>query len=86
MVARRIKEFTYNLVLKSIDKDIWKTAYDEGIVSLRVDDVFELLDLLPGRKSLGHRWVLVRKDDGRYKTRLVAQGFSQIERNICTCH
>jgi hypothetical protein len=31
-----------------------------------------------GRKIIGNRWVLSRKDDGRYRARTVAKGFSQI--------
>jgi Reverse transcriptase (RNA-dependent DNA polymerase) len=31
-----------------------------------------------GRKIIGNRWVLTRKDDGRYRARTVAKGFSQI--------
>jgi hypothetical protein len=29
-----------------------------------------------GRKVIGARWVLARKDDGRYRARCVAKGFS----------
>ena len=32
----------------------------------------------PNRKLIGVRWVLARKDDGRYRARCVAKGFSQI--------
>jgi hypothetical protein len=31
-----------------------------------------------GRKIIRAHWVLARKDDGRYRTRCVAKGFSQI--------
>jgi hypothetical protein len=31
-----------------------------------------------GRKFIGARWVLVRKDDGCHRARCVAKGFSQI--------
>jgi hypothetical protein len=31
-----------------------------------------------GRKFIGARWVLARKDDGRYRAKCVAKGFSQI--------
>jgi hypothetical protein len=31
-----------------------------------------------GRKVVGSRWVLARKDDGRYWARCVAKRFSQI--------
>lgn len=68
-------EFTYNSAMKSNDKDKWKTAW-YLFVSMTL---FEFADLPPGRKTLGHRSVLMRKDDGRYKARLAAQGFLLIE-------
>jgi Reverse transcriptase (RNA-dependent DNA polymerase) len=35
----------------------------------------------PNCKLIGVRWVLTRKDDGRYRARCVAKGFSQIPGN-----
>ena len=59
----------------------YKAALDE-IQSLIENGTFELVELPPGRKAIGSRWVFkVKKNaDGsieRYKGRLVAQGFSQ---------
>jgi Reverse transcriptase (RNA-dependent DNA polymerase) len=31
-----------------------------------------------GRKLVGNRWVYAEKDDGTYRLRTVAQGFSQV--------
>ncbi|KAL5520686.1 hypothetical protein ACEPAF_2688 [Sanghuangporus sanghuang] len=54
----------------------------EEFISLIENGTFEPVRLPPGRKPIGCRWVfkLKRKADGsvdRYKTRLVAKGFSQ---------
>ena len=35
-------------------------------------------ELPPGRKVIGNRWVFAKKDDGRFRARTVAKGFSQI--------
>jgi hypothetical protein len=50
--------------------------------SMDNNNVWELVDLLPGRKAIGNKWVLKvkRKIDGsidRYKARLVAKGYTQ---------
>ena len=58
-------EFTYNSAMKSNDKDTWKTACDEEISLFVSMTFFEFADLPPGRKTLGHRCVLMRKDDTR---------------------
>ena len=57
----------------------WKAACYEKMESLDKCDVFELTDLPKGRKKIGCRWVFDVKGDGCKKTRLVAQGFSQVE-------
>ena len=58
------------------------SAMEKEIESLRKNDVWELADLPKGRKAVGSKWVLKIKTDaegsvGRFKARLVAQGFSQ---------
>ena len=52
--------------------------------SMAKNQVWELVDLLPGRKTIGNKWVLKikRKVDGsidKYKARLVAKGYTQRE-------
>ena len=60
----------------------WHKAASEEIQALIENGTFELVQLPPGRKAIGSRWVfkVKRNADGsieRYKGRLVAQGFSQ---------
>ena len=57
-------------------------AMNKEMVSLKTNDVYDLVELPKDRKAVGSKWVYKRKikADGsveRYKARLVAQGFSQ---------
>ena len=52
--------------------------------SIRTNQVWDLVDLLLGRKAIGNKWVfrIKCKADGsieRYKARLVAKGYTQNE-------
>ena len=56
----------------------------DEIDSMAKNDVWELVDLPPGRKAIGNKWVLKikRKADGsidKFKARLVAKGYTQKE-------
>lgn len=60
----------------------WKQAMEEELDSLKENDTYEQVDLPPGRKANGCKWVFKAKLDGsgnvvRHKAQLVAQGFSQ---------
>ena len=62
----------------------WEKAAVEEYKSLVKNDTWEVVNLPQGRKAVGCKWVFRRKrtaDGGidRYKARLVAQGFSQLE-------
>ncbi|KAL7278649.1 hypothetical protein ACG7TL_007650 [Trametes sanguinea] len=64
------------------ERDRWLRAAQDEIQSLVENRTFELVQLPPGRKAIGSRWVfrVKRNADGsieRYKGRLVAKGFSQ---------
>jgi hypothetical protein len=61
------------------DREEWRQACNEELDSLRKRNVFELVDLPKGRKTIRNRWVFDVKTDGRKKARLVAKGFSQVE-------
>src|SRR3954453_3466851 len=56
----------------------------EEYASLMANDTWKLAPLPNGRKSVGRKWVFRTKRDAqgnvvRYKARLVARGFSQVE-------
>ena len=65
--------------MKPQDQKEWRHVCHEELDSLRKREVFELVDLPKGRKTVRNRWVFDIKSDGRKKARLVAKGFSQVE-------
>ncbi len=61
----------------------WEKAVKVELDMLTDKGTWRLVDLPPGRKAIGNRWVFTKKFDesgnlSRYKACLVAQGFSQI--------
>ena len=73
---------TYSEASESLDRDKWIEAMKKEMTSLEANDVYDLVELPKHRKVIGSKWVYKRKlkADGsveRYKSRLVAQGFSQ---------
>ncbi|GAA0144266.1 transmembrane signal receptor [Lithospermum erythrorhizon] len=62
----------------------WIQAIDKELQALKETATWDLVDLPKGKKLIGCKWVykIKRNPDGivkRYKTRLVAKGFTQIE-------
>lgn len=55
----------------------WCIAMDEEMKSQEEHKTWILEDLPQGTKALGTKWVFERKVNGRFKARLVAQGYSQ---------
>ena len=73
---------TFTDAVSSSDKSKWKSAMDAEVKSLEDNDVWDLVPLPAGRKTVGSKWVYKIKTgaDGlvqRYKARLVAQGYTQ---------
>ena len=73
---------TFKEAESSTDKQKWKNAMDAEMKSLADNDVWDLVPLPKGRKTVGSKWVYKVKtgEDGeiqRYKARLVAQGYTQ---------
>ena len=65
-------------------KEKWKVALEDEMESLKVNQVWTLVDLPSGRKAIGNKWILKlkRKADGsidRYNARLVVKGYTQQE-------
>ena len=65
----RVHEWQYQdiLQLPKAQKEEWKKACHEELESLRERRIFELTDLLKGRKVVKNRWVFDIKSDGRKK-------------------
>ena len=74
--------------LSSPEKDEWIEKMEKEMESLNKNEVWDLVELPEGRKSVGCKWVLKKKHDAdgnveRLKARLVAQGYNQKCRIYC---
>ncbi|KAK9052683.1 hypothetical protein SSX86_029313 [Deinandra increscens subsp. villosa] len=75
---------TYKEAVTSSEGPQWKKAIKSEIDSILQNHTWELVDLPPGCKPLGYRWLFKRKmkPDGsidKYKARLVIKGYRQKE-------
>ncbi|OMO58188.1 Integrase, catalytic core [Corchorus capsularis] len=75
---------TFKEALSSPVVQEWTNAMNDEMESMKTNHVWDLVDLPPGRKTIGNKWVLKvkRMADGsieRYKARLVAKGYTQQE-------
>ena len=69
--------------MSSPEREKWKDAMDKKIRSIKTNEVWELVKLPKGKKTIGCKWVYKQKVgvDGfveRYKARLVAKDYSQL--------
>jgi transposase InsO family protein len=70
---------TYEETAKS---DVWRNAMDSEIQSIEANDTWELINLPPGAKAIGVKWIFKTKYNEKghiekHKARLVAKGYSQ---------
>ncbi|RVW16046.1 Retrovirus-related Pol polyprotein from transposon TNT 1-94 [Vitis vinifera] len=75
---------TYKEAMTLRDVAFWKEAINDEMDSIMSNQTWELVDLPPGSKPIGCKWVFRRKyhTDGMiqtFKARLVAKGFKQRE-------
>ena len=82
--ALRPDPHSYLEAMKSPDRHKWKEAIQAEYDSLMENGTWEIAYLPPGRKALTTKWVLKKKlgPDGKvlkYKARMVARGFQQVE-------
>ena len=73
---------TYAEAISSSDGPLWKEAIKSEVDSILQNHTWELVDLPPGCKPLGSKWIFKRKlkPDGtidKYKARLVIKGYNQ---------
>ena len=72
---------TYRQAMLSKDKMNWVLAHKHELRSCEARRVWIIVhksDVPKGRKIIGNRWIFTIKDDGRFRARTVAQGYSQI--------
>lgn len=75
---------SYSEAMKSPDSRKWAEAIQLEYNSLMENGTWKVVNLPPGRKALTTKWVLKKKlgPDGdilKYKARMVARGFQQVE-------
>ncbi|CAL2253197.1 unnamed protein product [Prunus armeniaca] len=75
---------TYKEAMASPEAPLWKEAVNSEVESIMQNHTWELVDLPPGNKPIGYKWIFKRKlkADGtidKYKARLVAKGYRQKE-------
>ena len=73
---------TFEEAMKSQDSAFWKEAINDEMDSIIGNDTWVLVDLPPGSKPIGCKWIFKKKMkvDGtidKFKARLVAKGFTQ---------
>ena len=75
---------SYKEAVNSLEGSLWKEAIKSEIDSILQNHTWELVDLPPGSKPLGYKWIFKRKmkTNGtidKYKARLVIKGYKQKE-------
>jgi len=83
VIAKDEQASTYNGICESKFKDLWITAMDNEIKSIRSHKTWIIEDIPDHCRSIGCRWIFKAKrkangDIDRFKARLCAKGFSQI--------
>ncbi|GJR43157.1 retrotransposon protein, putative, ty1-copia subclass [Tanacetum coccineum] len=72
----------YKAALLDPESDKWLNAMNVEMQSMKDNEVWELVDLPPDGKTIGHKWLFKKKTDmdgavHTYKAHLVAKGFTQ---------
>jgi hypothetical protein len=75
---------SFKEVMSTPEAPLWKEVVNSEIESILQNHTWELVDLPPGCKPLGYKWIFKRKmkADGsidKYKARLVVKGYKQKE-------
>ena len=64
-------------------KNKWRESIIKEFIDLYKRNVFEIVEKSSiktlVKRPIGLKWVFNIKDDGRFRSRLVAQGFTQVE-------
>ena len=75
---------TFSQAISCVDSSHWLNAMKDELVSMDRNQVWDIVDLPSGKRPIGCKWIYKTKlnPDGsikRYKSRLVAKGFTQRE-------
>lgn len=75
---------TFKQAMEGPEAEQWRAAMQEEMQSLVANETWTLIPPAAGQRCVDNRWVYKRKMDAdgvvqRYKARLVARGFSQVE-------
>ena len=75
---------TYKEAMTSPEAPFWKEVINSEVESILQNHTWELVDIPPGNKPIGYKWIFKRKlkADGsidKYKAQLVAKGYKQKE-------
>ena len=70
---------SYREAMNSEDSDKWLATSQEEFNGLTEMGVWKLVDHPSDHKTIKFRWTYVLKADGRYKVRLVAKGYTQVQ-------
>lgn len=70
---------TYKEALSTSDKKKWLEAINEEKISLKENDVWDIVDRskVKSEKLLRSKWIFKIKQDGRYRARFVVKGCEQ---------
>ncbi|GJR58954.1 retrotransposon protein, putative, ty1-copia subclass [Tanacetum coccineum] len=72
----------YKAALLDPESEKWLAAMNVEMQSMKDNDVWELVELPPNAKTVGHKWLFKKKTDMEgavhtFKSRLIAKGFTQ---------
>ncbi|KAL6328200.1 hypothetical protein AAG906_034343 [Vitis piasezkii] len=75
---------SYDQAINSENSTLWLYAMEEELKSMKDNEVWDLVELPKGIKTIGCKWIFKTKHDSkgnveRYKARLVAKGYTQKE-------
>ena len=75
---------TYHEAVSGPRAKEWAGAAADELASIQKHGTWELVELPPGRRAVGSKWIFTIKRDAagnvkRYKARLVAKGYAQVE-------
>ena len=80
LIVDQNEPISYQEAINSPNSEKWLEAMKSKMQSMYDNQVWTLIDLTDGLKTIGYKWVFIKKTDMNgnvhtYKVRLVAKGF-----------